>query len=141
MVRLWTLSTVLGALAVEHANAAYARTGDDAVFRALEGPDRPGGAHFASLAPLARTLCTDVEAGRRTPADAAERIFAALREADYVPPPLGLADPADRFFHNTPARLLRAARWVRAEAPEDTAVLLKGALRGLLGERLRAARR
>lgn len=79
--------------------------------------------------------------GPAHPADAAERIFAALREADYVPPPLGLADPADRFFHNTPARLLRAARWVRAEAPEDTAVLLKGALRGLLGERLRAARR
>ncbi|MHC3473326.1 NAD(P)/FAD-dependent oxidoreductase [Streptomyces sp. 7R007] len=137
VVRVWTLGTVLGALAVENACAAYARDGDEGVFAAAP----PGGEHFASLAPLARTLCQDVEAGTRTPRQAAESIFAALRAADYVPPALGLADPADRFFHNTPARMLRAARWVRAEAPEETAALLKGAMAGLVRERLRSRRR
>ncbi|MGI5454677.1 NAD(P)/FAD-dependent oxidoreductase [Streptomyces sp. CA-249302] len=137
VVRVWTLGTVLGALAVENACAAYAKSGDEGVFAAA----LPGGAHFASLAPLARALCEEVESGSRTPKDAAERIFAALGAADYVPPPLGLADPADRFFHNTPARMVRAARWVRTEAPEETAALLKGAMAGLVRERLRSRRR
>ncbi|MCI3269798.1 NAD(P)/FAD-dependent oxidoreductase [Streptomyces cylindrosporus] len=137
VVRVWTLSTVLGALAVENACAAYAKSGDEGVFAAA----RPGGEHFASLAPLARRLCEEVEDGGRSAKDAAERIFAALGAADYVPPALGLADPADRFFHNTPARMVRAARWVRTEAPEETAALLKGAMAGLVRERLRSRRR
>ncbi|WNM35015.1 tryptophan 7-halogenase [Streptomyces sp. Li-HN-5-11] len=152
VVRVWTLGTVLGALAVENACGAYLRGGpdhalrDDAVLRAPEHGRRPGSPlpdndHYNSLGPLARTLCAEVTAGTRTPGDAAGRIFAALGAADYVPPALGLADPADRFFHNTPARIVRAARWVRTEAPEDTAALLTGAMRGLLGERLHRPRR
>ncbi|MEU5094718.1 FAD-dependent oxidoreductase [Streptomyces sp. NPDC020996] len=145
VVRVWTLGTVLGALAVEDACAAYGRTGDDTVFRALEpgrrpGAPSPGADHFDSLGPLARTLCEEVERGARTPRDAAEDLFAALRAADYVPPSLGLADPTDRFFHNTPARLLRAARWVRTEAPEETAALLKSAMGGLVRERFAGRR-
>jgi FADH2 O2-dependent halogenase len=146
VVRTWTVSTVLGALAVENACAAYGRSGDDSVFRDLEdtrhpGSPFPGSAHFNALGPLTRTLCEEVEAGTRTPGSAAERIFDAIREADYLPPSLGLADPADRFFHNTPARIARAARWVRTDAPDEVGALLKGAMGGLIRERLRGVRR
>ncbi|MFF1451438.1 NAD(P)/FAD-dependent oxidoreductase [Streptomyces sp. NPDC058274] len=145
VVRTWTVSTVLGALAVENACAAYGRSGDDSVFRDLESGRHPGSPfpdsdHFHALGPLARTLCEEVEAGTRTPKAAADRLFDVIRQADYLPPSLGLGDPADRFFHNTPARIARAARWVRTDAPDDVAELLKGAMGGLLRERLRGAR-
>ncbi|MFI6492072.1 NAD(P)/FAD-dependent oxidoreductase [Streptomyces sp. NPDC050564] len=146
VVRTWTVSTVLGALAVENACAAYGRSGDDSVFRDLEqtrhpGSPFPGSAHYNALGPLTRTLCEEVEAGTRTPRSAADRIFGAIREADYLPPSLGLGDPADRFFHNTPARIARAARWVRTDAPDEVGALLKGAMGGLIRERLRGVRR
>ncbi|MEU1201703.1 tryptophan 7-halogenase [Streptomyces sp. NPDC005813] len=146
VVRTWTVSTVLGALAVENACAAYGRSGDDAVFRDLEqarypGSPLPGSAHYNSLGSLTRTLCEEVEAGTRTPRAAADGIFDAIGRADYLPPSLGLADPADRFFHNTPARIARAARWVRTDAPDEVGALLKGAMGGLIRERLRGVRR
>ncbi|WP_369263406.1 NAD(P)/FAD-dependent oxidoreductase [Streptomyces sp. R35] len=146
VVRTWTVSTVLGALAVENACARYGRSGDDSVFRDLEdtrhpGSPFPGSAHYNALGPLTRTLCEEVEAGARTSGSAAERIFDAIRQADYLPPSLGLGDPADRFFHNTPARIVRAARWVRTDAPDEVGALLKGAMGGLIRERLRGARR
>ncbi|GGN94732.1 halogenase [Streptomyces albiflavescens] len=146
VVRTWTVSTVLGALAVENACAAYGRSGDDSVFRDLEQTRHPGSpfptsAHYNALGPLTRTLCEEVEAGTRTPKSAADRIFDAIREADYLPPSLGLGDPADRFFHNTPARIVRAARWVRTDAPDEVGALLKGAMGGLIRERLRGVRR
>ncbi|MFD7819322.1 NAD(P)/FAD-dependent oxidoreductase [Streptomyces sp. NPDC059785] len=145
VLRTWTVSTVLGALAVENATAAYGRSGDDAVLQGLEdarhpGSPLPGSDHFNALGPLTRALCAEVEAGTRTPRDAADRIFDTVRRADYLPPSLGLGDPADRFFHNTPARIVRAARWVRTDAPDDVGALLKGAMGGLLRERLRGLR-
>ncbi|MFF6994411.1 NAD(P)/FAD-dependent oxidoreductase [Streptomyces sp. NPDC008313] len=146
VVRTWTVSTVFGALAVENLCAAYGRSGDDSVFRDQEqtrhpGSPFPGSAHFNALGPLTRALCEEVEAGTRTPASAADRLFHTLGEADYLPPSLGLGDRTDRFFHNTPARIVRAARWVRTEAPDEVGDLLKGAMGGLLRERLRGPRR
>lgn len=133
MFRVWGLSTLLGTFGLQRAYMALRRTGSDAELRALEEAKYLGSpfpTHEGCNAMLRESTaqCLGVEAGEITPDDAADRIFAMLREADFVPPSFGLAEPSSRFFNATPPVMARTALWARTRAPREIGDLVSGAL-------------
>ena len=75
---------------------------------------------------LDRTFATieEVRLGRRTAADAADRIFADLRRSAAVPPLYAFGDPDARVYRFTMAKRLQMLWWTRTSAPEDFRRLL-----------------
>lgn len=140
--RTWAISTVLGALVLENAYFAFSRDGRESVFRDLEQTRYPGSPfpvsdNYNALGPDVRRMCQAVEEGSLSPTVAADRIFGAIQQADYVPPSFGLGDSARHFCHITPPRMARAARWAHGTAPKEVGELIHGAMSGLVKERLR----
>src|SRR5439155_21007614 len=140
--RVWGAGTVLGAMRLEDAYFTYRRTRDDGVLRELEETPAPGtpcslSAEFTALAPAARELCQAVEAGTLSASAAANRLFAKLQQADYLPPSLGLADPDPHFFHATPPKMARAVRWPHENAKPEIGAMVRGAVGGFVRHRLR----
>nr|AHA12080.1 flavin-dependent halogenase [Streptomyces sp. CNH287] len=109
-------------------------TGSDAAFRELEKAPYPGSlfpthAGYQRLFTTAAAECAAVASGRAEAAEAAGRVFAAVREADFVPAVLGLDDPATRFVRLTPATVLRLVLWSFTRAPDDLGPLVRRGLR------------
>jgi FADH2 O2-dependent halogenase len=69
-------------------------------------------------------LLEDVRAGVRTPADAADRIFAELRRSEAVPPLYAFGDPDARVYRFTMAKRLQMLWWTKTSAPADFRRLL-----------------
>jgi FADH2 O2-dependent halogenase len=139
--RTWEVGTVLGTLVLENAYFRFLRNGDDGEFRALEELGAPGSPlpiseDFTTLGPYTRQLAEEVEAGKRTSGDAADRLFDRLRHSDYIPPSFALADPENRYFHATPPKMARAVKWSRTKAPREMGDMVRGAITGFARNRL-----
>jgi FADH2 O2-dependent halogenase len=52
-----------------------------------------------------------------TPADAAQRIFARIGQADWLPEPWERAVPENKFFAASPKLFSQAEEWGRTKAP------------------------
>jgi tetracycline 7-halogenase / FADH2 O2-dependent halogenase len=140
--RTWALSTILAALTLENAYFAYAGHRQDQVFRDLEQTRYPGSPFpisdsYNELRATTRQLCQAVEDGSLAPKAAANRLFAVLQQADYVPPAFRIGDPDQRFVYITPPKMVQAARWAAGTAPKEVGELLHGAMGGLVKERVR----
>jgi FADH2 O2-dependent halogenase len=140
--RTWVLSTVLAALSLENAYFAFAAHGRDEVFRDLEQTRYPGSPFpisesYNEMRFEALKLCRQVEEGSLAAKEAADRLFARLQQADYVPGAFKIGDPDEHYVYITPPKMAQAARWAATEAPQEVGELLHGAMGGLVKERLR----
>jgi FADH2 O2-dependent halogenase len=121
--RVWESNQVLSTMEVSRAYAKYLRDQDSEALAHLAaiGPSGllPDHAPLRKMTQQANTVAAEVQEGLRPAADAADQIFALLREADFIPPPFGLADRAHRWFDITPAKLAQTVLWARKEAPPE----------------------
>jgi tetracycline 7-halogenase / FADH2 O2-dependent halogenase len=122
--RIWSYGSLPGAFRVIHGDLRARRTGNPEHWRALEDvpnpglwwPDKP---EYRRLFDDMADCCEAVDAGTMTSGDAAERLFRALAEADWIPPSLGIDRPEVRFIDPTPRALLRMLAWSAVRAPRD----------------------
>jgi FADH2 O2-dependent halogenase len=123
VIRVWRSTNVMTSLPLEKALRDYRRDGDDAVFRALESDATPGlpgpaGREIAALLEFTRKTCQSVEAGDLPAARGAAELWARLRESDFLPEGLGLADPDDKSVEITPEVEKVVMAWGEQRAPE-----------------------
>lgn len=140
--RTWALSTVLATLTLENAYFAYARDGRDEIFQELEQTRHPGSAFpisetYNEMRLTALDLCRRVDEGSLDTKTAAARLFKALREADDVPAACKLAEPDEHYINITASKMLPAAKWAGTQAPKQIGDVRRGAMSGLVKQRLR----
>lgn len=128
VIRVWRSTNIMTSLPVEKALREFRRDGDDAVFRALESETTPGlpgpaGEDLAALLRFTRELCRSVEAGELPAEQGAADLWARLRDADFLPAGLGLADPDDKAPQITPEVEKVAMAWGREKAPDHIKTL------------------
>jgi FADH2 O2-dependent halogenase len=128
VLRVWKVVSVLPTVTIQRALRTFGQTGDDQVLRDLEKTDTPGlpapvGQDVSSLLEFTRQTCQAVESGSLSAAEAAERLFAYLDQARYVPPTFGFSDPASKYFEVTPEVLGRTKEWATTQAPAHIAPL------------------
>ncbi|OZM83066.1 NAD(P)/FAD-dependent oxidoreductase [Pseudonocardia sp. MH-G8] len=139
--RTWAISTVLGTFMLEGVYDRLRRTGSDRELRDLEHAKYVGSpfpTHAGCNEMLQRTsaTCQEVDRGELDAAVAAGRIFDDLASAEFIPPPLGLAQRENKFFHATPPRMARSMRWAMTSAPGDMRDILLGAVRGFARDKV-----
>ena len=121
--RIWETGQVLSTMEVGRAYARFLAERDPRVLDDLARIEPDGSIpEYPPARELMREadrLSREVQDGLRDPADAAERIFALLEAADFIPPPFGLADRRQRWYAITPARVARTLLWARREAPPE----------------------
>ncbi|MGC5660310.1 NAD(P)/FAD-dependent oxidoreductase [Micromonospora sp. WMMD723] len=142
MYRTWLIGTVLGTMVLEDAYFSFLRTRDDGRLRALEQTDHPGSPfpvseQFNQLGPFTRDLCVAVEDGTLAAETASSRLFDRIRDADFIPPSFGLANPSNHWFHATPPKMLQAVWWSRTQAPPHIGRPIRGAIGGFARSRVR----
>jgi tetracycline 7-halogenase / FADH2 O2-dependent halogenase len=123
VIRVWKATSILPTMRAENALRKYQETRDERVLLDLENTDTPGlaapvGPDLRALLRFTRETCEAVEAGTLSSAHAAALIFATVRDADFVPAPFNLGDPANRYFEATPELLGRVGEWGRNDSPE-----------------------
>lgn len=123
--RVWLLYQVIAAMSLKQARTLAAADAEgDARWAPVERFDE---APFWYAAPPGLRelvhedfgLCARTLTGKITPADAAEHVFHSLRQADFVPPNYGFANPRDRFYRFTVARRVRTLLWTKTVAPQQ----------------------
>jgi FADH2 O2-dependent halogenase len=123
--RIWVIGAFFGWLRLNRFYRKYQETGDPNWFERMEAP-----AYFGSLCPgLARyeqlwdAAAGEVEAfgaGRRTAAEATERIFAILNALDFVPPLFELGKSERRHTVELDQnRFLELLAWFKRSAPAE----------------------
>jgi FADH2 O2-dependent halogenase len=122
VLRVWKAISILPTVTIQRALRTYLQTRDDQVFRDLEKTGTPGlpapvGHDVTALLTFTRQTCEAVESGSLSPAEAAERVFAYVDQAPYIPPAFQLGDPANKYFEVTPAVLGRTREWAATGAP------------------------
>ncbi len=130
VIRVWKSTSILPTVAVEKALSAFMASGDEQVLRDLEKTQTPGlpapvGQDIGELLACTRSLCGRVEEGVLPPAEAADLLFARIRESAFLPAPFELGVPENRFFEATPALLEQVAGWGRTAAPEHMRALFQ----------------
>ncbi|NDZ79371.1 NAD(P)-binding protein [Streptomyces sp. SID10853] len=131
VVRVWKATSFLSWVPTQKVLSDFRRSQDDTVFGSLESGATPGlpeptGEDVQALLAFTRNTCRRVEAGELPAADAAAQLWARLRASDFLPEPLGLADPANRTPLNTP-ELKRSVRdWGLHKAPEHIRLAFQG---------------
>ncbi|UED88050.1 NAD(P)/FAD-dependent oxidoreductase [Streptomyces profundus] len=143
--RTWMLGTMLGNVMLEDAYYRFERTGNEGVFRELEEHGAPGSPlpvspGFNRMGHFTRELCEAVEAGTEKSGDAARKILAYVRDADFVPPAFRLGERDTRCFAMSPTKMARNAKWCRTDAPPELGPRMINASKGLVRMRLRAGR-
>jgi len=119
--RVWLLWSMLAALSLKSARNHALASGDWSPTQRLD----EGAFWFAlprglpELLELTFEWTEQVRAGELTAIGAADRIWQALREAKFKPPLYGFADPADRYYHFTLTKRLKAMVWTRTVAPAE----------------------
>ncbi|MBO0806754.1 MAG: tryptophan 7-halogenase [Actinobacteria bacterium] len=122
VLRVWKAVSILPTVVVQRALRTFLQTGDDQVFRDLETTETPGlpapvGHDVTALLTFTRQICQAVESGSLPPGEAAQRVFAWVGEAAFIPPTFEFADPARKYFEVTPAVLGQTREWAKSEAP------------------------
>ncbi|WFE41122.1 hypothetical protein [Micromonospora sp. WMMD998] len=119
--RVWLLWSMLSALSLKAArNDSLAAGSWDRLAPQAGGPwwfDVPRG--LPELLNMMFDLLDEVRAGSLASVTAADRIFGALRRADFVPPVYRFADPKARYYHFRFANRLRMLMWARTSAPPE----------------------
>ena len=128
VLRVWKAVSILPTVIVQRALRTFLETRDEQVLRDLEKTDTPGlpaplGHDVAELLKFTRQICQAVESGSLPPGEAAERVFARVGQAPFIPPAFELGDPANKYFEVTPAILGRTREWAMSEAPAYVAPL------------------
>jgi FADH2 O2-dependent halogenase len=139
-VRVWSLSLRLANFEINRGYARFADSRDpvwlDRLERlATEGctPDYPPAREFfATVSQVVRDVADD----RQDAAQAASAIMGLMRDADFVPPPLGLDDPRIRSWVVSPPKVARMMRWARREAPPEIGQLVREGLLLFVKKRL-----
>jgi tetracycline 7-halogenase / FADH2 O2-dependent halogenase len=129
--RVWETNQVLSTMEVGRAYARFLSSRDVKDLEALAKIEPDGG--IPDYEPTRRMLAAadryaqEVQDGSRDAEDAAERIFDLLRQADFIPPPFGLADRTHRWYDVTPTRVAKTLLWARRHAsPEVAKLFLEG---------------
>jgi tetracycline 7-halogenase / FADH2 O2-dependent halogenase len=140
-VRVWALGAFLATFHAQNTLRAFQKTGDQAAFDALEagpyyGTPTPGQSAYDDLLNALVADCEQVERGALGIEAAATRTFERLAHSDIVPPAFGLADPAIRFFHPTPPKMLKTLLWSKTRANPEIGAMVRQALRGFAQRRL-----
>ncbi|HEY5836343.1 NAD(P)/FAD-dependent oxidoreductase [Streptomyces sp.] len=125
--RVWLLWQILAALSLKRARLeGEAGNGDWSAVEELEGGGiwfrAPGG--LRELIDRALSSIEEVRSGGADPGWAADRIFADLRRAPFVPPLYAFGDPDARVYRFTLPKRLRMLLWVKTAAPKDFQRLL-----------------
>jgi FADH2 O2-dependent halogenase len=136
VLRVWEVGSLFGTMQLQEAFGRLRATGDDGALRDLEnakylGSPFPTHDGYNELLTATAAECEAVASGATGARDAAGRIFARLGDAEFVPPALGLDDPATRHYHPTPLRMVRFLAWARRTAPSDVGSLVRAATPGL----------
>ncbi|WP_433325192.1 NAD(P)/FAD-dependent oxidoreductase [Spirillospora sp. CA-294931] len=123
--RIWALGQIIATFEVNRAYARFLQTGDTAVLDPLEHAWWRGKA-FAEDSPYAPVLellrevselCQAVQREGLDAGEAADTIMRRLKEADFIPPAFGLADPKMLCLDAKFFGILRTLRWARKKAP------------------------
>jgi FADH2 O2-dependent halogenase len=123
--RVWLLWQILAHLSLKR-ETADASAGSWSLVERFE----QGGLWFRTPRGLTDLLdwffdqFAQVRAGTRTPAAAADAIFARLRRERFVPPLYRFGHPRARYYHFTMPRRLLMLGWVKTVAPNDFKRLL-----------------
>jgi FADH2 O2-dependent halogenase len=124
--RVWLLWSMLAALALKSLRNRSLATGSwERVENLTNGPywfALPTG--LPELLDHTFALLDRVERDEISAPTAAERLFAALREAPFTPPLYGFGDPEDRYYHFSPLRRLRTMLWSKTTAPAEFRTML-----------------
>lgn len=122
-VRVWSLGLRFANFEINRAYARFLETKDQASLDRLERlaaegctPDYPPAREFFSRV---GQEVREVADGRQEADAAAATISRLMREADFVPQVLGLADPAIRSWVVSPPKVAQLLRWARNEAPDE----------------------
>jgi FADH2 O2-dependent halogenase len=137
--RVWAVGQVHGTVWAEDIRRRAAW--DELTSGPYPGSPLPESADYARLTEHLYGVLDEVVTGARSPATAADEVFADLATAPVVPPTFGLADPQHRHYVPSPPRMLRAMRWARTPAAEAAvAARIAPTVRSLLRERIAARR-
>lgn len=139
-VRVWSLNLRFANFEINRAYAQYLDTGNQDSLERLErlAADgcvpgyRPAREFFARAGEQVRAVA---DSGHDATA-AARNILRLMREADFVPQPLGLADPAVRSWAVSPPKVARLMHWARNEAPPEIGRLVWEGLSLFIRKRL-----
>ncbi|MEU4532407.1 NAD(P)/FAD-dependent oxidoreductase [Micromonospora ureilytica] len=124
--RIWSLGQFIATFEVNRAYARFLDTRDPAVLAPLERPwwrgrvipqDSPYGAVMELLQQV-NDMTRAVQEGRADSGATAEELLRLLREADFVPPAWGLADPNNQWTDASFLEIGRTLRWARKTAPK-----------------------
>lgn len=126
--RVWESTNYLPWQVLEVVYAKYLQTHDEDLLLALEQREAPGlpdpvGGEVYALVAYTRETCEAVDAGTLEPAEAAERIFTQIRQAEWLPEPWERAVPDNKFFAASPEVFSLAEEWGRTKAPAHVAPL------------------
>ncbi|MBW1599700.1 NAD(P)/FAD-dependent oxidoreductase [Streptomyces sp. JJ38] len=122
--RIWSYGSLPGAFRVIHEDEKARATGDHGYWKGLEDvpnpglwwPDKP---EYKEIFEVMADYCEAVDAGEMKAQDAADRLFARLRRADWIPPSLGIANENVKFIDPNPKALIKMLRWSARQAPAD----------------------
>jgi FADH2 O2-dependent halogenase len=121
--RVWSLGQILATFEINRAYATFVKDHDPATLSRLErlAPDGaiPDYAPARELIGQVSMLCRAVAAGEAKAVDAADEILRLLRQAPFVPPAFGLAEPANQWTDATTRKILSTLRWARTTAPPE----------------------
>jgi FADH2 O2-dependent halogenase len=137
--RVWALGQFLATMEINRAYAKFLNSHDLGVLEPLERiaphgalPEyEPLRAVYAQVSDTVR----EVTAGQRTSQDAAAKIMGLLTAADFVPP-VGLGDPACRYFGVTFSGARTSMKWAKTDAPEFIGKLMHEGLTLFIRHRL-----
>ena len=139
--RVWASFIMNSNVRLQSARARYELDGDERHLRELENSANPGlwwpHEDFRRLLELTAETCEKYEVGELTGDQAADRVFAALRDCPTLSPVLGFKDPeSHRFLSPSTPDVLRFVDWsLRRAAPDDE---IRDLTRELVRSRVRA---
>jgi FADH2 O2-dependent halogenase len=128
-LRVWLLWTILSAMALKRARLEGERGRDGAARWAPVERFEDGAYWYRVPAGLAELVSDSLRDLLDVPArldgpTAAERVYARLRRARFVPPLFRFADADARYYRFSRLRRLRMLLWVKVSAPDDFRRLL-----------------
>jgi FADH2 O2-dependent halogenase len=139
--RVWGGSLTPSAMRLFRARAEYELTGDEEHLARLERADYPGlwwpHRDFRQLLELTAETCEKYEAGSLSGDQAADVIFAAIRDCGNFNPVFGWQDEAHRFVYPSTLQIARFLHWGMRKAPaaemrEMSRALLASSVRTVL---------
>ncbi|CCK26863.1 hypothetical protein BN159_2484 [Streptomyces davaonensis JCM 4913] len=121
--RVWSLGQILATFEINRSYARFLENHDPKVLERLER-QAPDGAipDYAPARELLKSMSETVQEvhnGHLGHREAADALIQLLRDADFVPPAFGLADPDNHWTDASTAKILQTLRWSRTQAPKE----------------------